>query len=79
MELSYDTFEQRIKLKESSDKLLKPEITKETEREHRKLTKIIHNYELERRVAQYERKSIRKKIKKETNVELKSELSKLDN
>ena len=58
---------------------LKTQITEQTEREHRKLTKMIHNYELERRVAQYERKSIRKKIKKETNVELESELSKLDN
>ena len=79
MEINYDIFEQRIKLNENNRQVLKPQITKEMEKEHRKLTKIIHNYELERRVAQYERKSIRKKIKKETNVELESELSKLDN
>jgi len=79
MELSYDKFEQRIKLKENSDKLLKPQITEQTERENRKLTKIIHNYELERRVAEYERKSLRKKIKKASNVDLESNLSKLDN
>ena len=44
MEINYDTYDDGIN--ENNRQVLKPQITKETEREHRKLTKIIHcNFE----------------------------------